>query len=316
MPGASNQTAPQGRAEAPDPLPAAAGRSVLVGLIGRGIAGSLSPMMHEGEGARLGLRYLYKLIDLDALQLDSSALPDLLLAAEHFGFAGLNVTHPFKQAILPLLDEVAPDAAAIGAVNTIVLRGGQRIGYNTDGWGFAESFRHEMAGAQRRLVVQCGAGGAGAAVARALLEVGATRLALHDIRSERAARLAADLCGAFGAGRALAVPELAAAMEAADGLVNATPLGMDKYPGLPFPVACLQPRHWVADIVYFPAETRLLAAARRLGCRTIGGAGMAAYQAAKAFELFTGLQADGAAMAARLIASTLSPAPGSGAELT
>jgi shikimate dehydrogenase len=111
--------------------------SVLVGLIGTSIQASRTPSLHEREGAQQGLRYVYKLIDLEAFGLDARALPEILTAAERFGFAGLNITHPCKQAILPLLDELSPDAAALGAVNTVVLKNGRRMGHNTDWWGFA-----------------------------------------------------------------------------------------------------------------------------------------------------------------------------------
>ena len=149
--------------------------SVLVGLVGAGIQASRTPSLHEREGARQGLRYVYKLIDLEALGLDASALPDILTAAQRFGFAGLNITHPCKQAVIPLLDDLSPDAAALGAVNTVVLKDGRRVGHNTDWWGFAESFRRELPDVRRERVVQFGAGGAGAAVAHALLTLGSRR---------------------------------------------------------------------------------------------------------------------------------------------
>src|SRR5690606_5844263 len=137
---------------------------ITIGLVGRGIASSLSPLMHEREGQRLGLDYRYHLIDFDLLGLDDAQLPEILAEARELGFAGLNITFPFKQSILPLLDDVAPDAAAIGAVNTVVLGGGRTLGHNTDCWGFAESFRQGLPGAKTDLVLQLGSGGAGVAV--------------------------------------------------------------------------------------------------------------------------------------------------------
>lgn len=273
------------------------GRAVLVGLIGGGIQASRSPALHEREGARQGLRILYRLIDLDRLGLDATALPDLLTAAERMGFAGLNITHPCKQAVIPHLDELSPDAAAIGAVNTVVFAGGRRIGHNTDWSGFAESFERGLAEARRRLVVQFGAGGAGAAVAHALLALGTETLAIVDTEASRAEALAAALCGRFGAGRAFAAGD-GGPVDRADGLVNTTPLGMEKYPGMAVPAAALRPDLWVADIVYFPLDTELLRAARRAGCRTLAGGGMAVFQAAGAFRLFTGTEPDAERMAA------------------
>lgn len=266
--------------------------SVLAGLIGSGIQASRTPALHEREGDAQGLRYLYRLIDLDPLQLDVSALPQLLEAAERTGFTGLNITFPCKQAIIPLLDELSPEAEGIGAVNTVVLRDGRRVGHNTDCLGFAEGFRRGLGDVERRQVVQMGAGGAGAAVAHALLAEGVGQLLIFDVDAERAHALASSLERRFGAGRACAGDDLPDALADADGLVNTTPMGMAKLPGTPVPAALLRPALWVAEIVYFPLETQLLRDARALGCRTLDGGTMAVFQAVKAFELFSGAKAD------------------------
>ena len=141
----------------------------LLGLIGAGIQSSLTPAMHERECSTQGLRCLYQLIDLDELRLTVDALPELLSAAERMGFAGLNITFPCKQRILPLLDHLSTEAEALGSVNTVVFRDGKRLGHNTDSYGFAEAFRRDLAGVPTRAVLQLGAGGAGAAVAYACL---------------------------------------------------------------------------------------------------------------------------------------------------
>jgi shikimate dehydrogenase len=264
----------------------------LVGLIGTGIQASRTPPMHEREGAEQGLRYIYKLIDLDRLGLGAQALPELLIAAERMGFDGLNITHPCKQTVIALLHELSDDARALGAVNTVVLKDGRRIGHNTDWWGFAESFRRGLPGAKLDRVVQLGAGGAGSAVAHAALTLGVGRLTVVDTDAARAEQVAAGLSARFGAGRAVAGGELAAEVAAADGLINTTPVGMAKYPGLPLPAELLRPSLWVAEIIYFPLETELLRRARALGCRTLNGGGMAVFQAAEAFRLFTGVTPD------------------------
>ena len=271
-------------------------RNVLIGLIGRGIGPSRSPIMHEREGARFGLDYAYRLVDFDQLGLRDAALGDVIAAAEALGFRGLNVTHPFKQSVIASLTELSPDAAAIGAVNTVVFKDGGRIGHNTDSWGFAESFRESMAGCLLDRVVQLGAGGAGAAVAYALLDLGVAHLALSDTKQGRAEDLAERLNARFGGGRVAAATDLDAAFAGTSGVVNTTPVGMAKYPGLPFAPQLLLPRHWVAEIIYFPAETALLKLARELGCRTLSGLGMAVNQAVRAFELFTGITPDKTAM--------------------
>ena len=267
-------------------------RSILAGLIGYGIQGSLTPAMHEQEGAAQGLRYVYRRIDLQVLGLGAEALPELLTAAERMGFDGLNITFPCKQAVIPLLHELSEDAAALGAVNTVVLREGRRIGHNTDASGFAEGFRRGLPGARLDRVVQVGAGGAGSAVAQAAAGLGVRHLTIVDTEADRAQRVAADVCARFGAGRAVAGTDLATALAAADGVINTTPVGMAKFPGTPVPKALLRPELWVAEIIYFPLETELLRDARALGCRTLTGGGMAVFQAVHAFRLITGLEPD------------------------
>ncbi|MGH8393306.1 MAG: shikimate dehydrogenase [Pseudomonas sp.] len=279
-------------------------RRILAGLIGAGIRASRTPALHEHEGDAQGLRYLYRLVDLDQLQVDTRALPDLLMAAEQMNFTGLNITYPCKQAILPLLDELSPEARGIGAVNTVVLCDGKRIGHNTDCLGFAEGFRRGLNDVARKFVVQMGAGGAGAAVAHALLGEGVERLSIFDMDAERARSLANNLNQHFGTGRAQAGNDLESAMAEADGLVNTTPMGMAKLPGMPVPLGTLRADLWVAEIVYFPLETELLRNARALGCRTLDGGNMAVFQAVKAFELFTGEVADAERMLAHFRSMT------------
>ncbi|WP_447794562.1 MULTISPECIES: shikimate dehydrogenase [Pseudomonas] len=272
--------------------------AVLAGLIGAGIQASRTPALHEHEGDAQGLRYLYRLIDLDQLKLDSGALPDLLMAAERMNFTGLNITFPCKQTIIPLLDELSPEARGIGAVNTVVLKDGKRIGHNTDCLGFAEGFRRGLKDVARDRVVQMGAGGAGAAVAHALLSEGVQLLSIFDVDQSRAQSLANNLNQHFGFGRAVAGQDLPGTLGQADGLVNTTPMGMKKLPGTPVPVELLRAQLWVAEIVYFPLETELLRSARALGCRTLDGGNMAVFQAVKAFELFSGVVPDAQRMLA------------------
>lgn len=279
-------------------------RSVLAGLIGAGIQASRTPALHEREGDAQGIRYLYRLIDLDPLGKSADDLEFLLAAASDLGFTGLNVTFPCKQAIIPLLDDLSAEARGIGAVNTVVLRDGRRIGHNTDCLGFAEGLRRGLPDVARRQVVQMGAGGAGSAVAHALLGEGVERLVLFEVDAARGQALVDNLNSHFGAGRAVVGSDLATALAEADGLVNTTPVGMAKLPGTPLPVELLHARLWVAEIIYFPLETELLRAARALGCRTLDGSNMAVFQAVKAFELFSGRQADAARMQAHFASFT------------
>lgn len=278
--------------EASSPLPQPSGPSLLAGLIGSGIQGSRTPAMHEQEGAEQGRRYVYKLIDLQVLGLDEKALPELLLAAERMGFAGLNVTFPCKQAIIPHLQELSNEARDLGAVNTVVLKNGRRVGHNTDWWGYAEAFRRGLPDVPRQRVVQLGAGGAGSAVAHAALTLGVEQLTIFDTDPSRSEQVAADLASRFGSGRAVAGSDLATAVGEAQGLINTTPVGMAKFPGLPLPAKLLRPDLWVSEIIYFPRETELLRQARGLGCKTLDGGGMAVFQAVEAFRLITGLTPD------------------------
>lgn len=270
------------------PLPPA----VLAGLIGAGIQASRTPAMHEREGAEQGLRYVYRLIDLNVLKIGVEALPELLTAAERMGFNGLNITFPCKQAVIPLLSELSEDARALGAVNTVVLKDGRRIGHNTDASGFAEGFRRGLPDVKRDRVVQMGAGGAGSAVAHAAMHLGVEHLTIFDTDPARAAQVAGDVRARFGAGRAEPGTDLGRALAQADGLINATPVGMAKIPGTPVPKEHLHPGLWVAEIIYFPLETQLLKDARALGCRTLDGGGMAVFQAVDAFRLITGVEPD------------------------
>jgi shikimate dehydrogenase len=274
------------------------GDSRLIGLIGSGIGRSLSPALHESEARAQGLRCLYRIIDLDDLGLTAADAPELLTAAGRLGFDGLNITHPAKQVILGHLDELSPDAAALGAVNTIVFRDRRSTGHNTDWSGFTRSFTRGLPDARIERVVLLGAGGAGAAVAHAALGLGTGLLTVVDLDTDRAATLTARLGARFGAHRvrSAAPDDLADVLADADGLIHATPTGMAGRPGLPLPAQLLHRSLWVADIVYVPLETELLRAARAAGCRTLDGGGMAVFQAVDAFRLFTGHTADAGRM--------------------
>jgi shikimate dehydrogenase len=282
----------------------------LVGLVGTGIGPSLTPPLHEREADSLGIRYLYRRLDLDRLQLPPAAIGDVLRAAQLAGYDGLNVTHPCKQLVIPHLDGLSPDAAALGAVNTVVLHDGRAVGHNTDWSGFARAFDRGLPEAPLERVVLLGAGGAGSAVAHALLTLGTGQLTVVDVDGERARALATSLADRFGADRVdgTGIDRLAPAVTAAHGLVHATPTGMAEHPGLPVAAELLRPDLWVADIVYRPLETALVRAARDLGCRVLDGGGMAVFQAVDAFKLFTGVEPDADRMLAHFGALVTAPA--------
>ena len=278
-----------------------AARKLLIGLIGAGIQHSLSPAMHEREACRQGLRLHYQLIDVDRAADGAAALPRLIDAARTIGFAGLNITYPCKQAVIPLLDGLSDEATAMGAVNTVVFEGTRAIGHNTDGSGWAWGFRRTLPEANLSRVVLLGAGGAGSAIAHAVLRLGAGRLTIVDADAPRSVALADDLNQRHGGDRARAGLGAEAALADATGLIHATPTGMAKLPGLPLSEALLRSDLWVSEIVYFPLETALLAAARRAGCAVCDGGTMAVGQAVGAFRLFTGLEPDAERMRAHFI---------------
>lgn len=264
---------------------------MLLGLIGSGIQQSLTPSMQEEEARAQGLRTHYQLIDLDVTGSSAAQLPVLLQAARLMGFAGLNITFPCKQAVIPLLDDLSDEARAMGAVNTVVFKDGKAIGHNTDGSGWAWGFQRALPDADLGCVVLLGSGGAGSAIAHAVMRLGARKLRIVDVDPARAQALADALNALYG-NRAEGVADIAAALEGATGLIHATPTGMTKLPGLPLPAELIVPSLWVSEVVYFPLETELLKVARAKGCRVVDGGTMAVGQAVGAFEHFTGLMAD------------------------
>lgn len=271
--------------------------STLIGLIGHGVGPSLTPAMHESEGRRHGMNYVYRPVELGA-QGDARTLGDLFHAARLFGFTGLNITHPVKQTVVPLLDALSPAAAAVGAVNTVVFDPDQgAVGHNTDVTGYRASLDDALDGAACGEVVLVGAGGAGSAVAHGLAERGVSALTIIDVDHARAEQLAQDVRQSAGSEIAAAsAHDVGVHLRGADGVVNATPFGMAHHPGTAFDPDLLRDDMWVSDIVYRPVETELIRCARARGCRVITGLGMAMHQAADAFEIFTGEQADRHAM--------------------
>ena len=269
--------------------------SILLGLIGQGLDLSRTPAMHEAEGLAQGRATVYRRIDTLGPRASGQDLKTLLDAALSLGFNGLNITHPYKQAVLPLLDEVSEQATQLGAVNTVVIDAdGHTTGHNTDVSGFGRGMEEGLPNANFDSVVQVGAGGVGNAVAYALVTHGVQKLQVADLDTSRAQALADVINNAVG--REVVVGVDARGIEdviaAADGVVNATPMGMPAHPGTAFDVSCLTKDHWVGDVVYMPIETELLKAARALGCETLDGTRMAIHQAVDAFRLFTGLEPD------------------------
>jgi shikimate dehydrogenase len=269
-----------------------------IGLIGKPLGHSISPVFQQAalDHCRIDARY-------EPWETEAEAMAQRVQGLRQPDRLGANVTVPHKEAVIPLLDELDPQAARIGAVNTIVNRDGRLHGYNTDASGFARALR-ERGGFDPRgaHVVQIGAGGAGRAVAAALVQGGAASIALFDIDRERAQRLVRDL-GGQGATVLREAPideeNLAAAVSKCQLLVNCTPIGMRHSPqeqDLPLPADLIPAGVLVFDVVANPLETRLMAEAKKRGARTLGGLSMLVYQGAHSFELWTGVEAPVAVM--------------------
>ena len=266
---------------------------VLIGLIGANIMGSLSPALFADAFAAAGINGYYHLVDVD--RLPGRRLPQLLDALKIAGFAGANITYPFKQDVIPLLDAVDPEARQTGAVNTVAIApDGRTTGYNFDRIGWRHSFEEAFGrnSARGATVVLVGAGGAGRAVAFALMDLDVGCLVIHDLDGTRAAALAADLSRDYGASRCRVASDLEGDVKAAAGVVNATQVGMRGFPGNPVPDSALTAAHWAADVIYTPIETAFIRAAAAKGARVMNGGGMCVHQAVEAFRLFTGIEPD------------------------
>jgi shikimate dehydrogenase len=272
----------------------------LVGLIGANILKSLSPAMIEDCFSAAGMRGEYRLLDLD--RLPGRRLADLLQDTKAAGFIGLNITRPCKEEIIPLLDAISPEAQEVGAVNTVRIGpGGRTEGFNTDRIGFRTSVEERFGrdAVSGKPVVLIGAGGAGRAVAFAMLDLGAEPLLIFDVDTDRAERLSAEL-NRNGKGTARAIGSLEKAIPSAAGVVNATPIGMAGIGGNPVPPELVTAKHFAADVIYSPLETDFIKAAKRAGARTMSGDGMLLHQGVEAFRIFTGITPDVARMRAVL----------------
>ncbi|MGH6683975.1 MAG: hypothetical protein ACRECA_08670, partial [Pseudolabrys sp.] len=299
-----------------------------MGLIGANIMGSLSPALFADAFAAAGVDGYYHLMDVD--RLPGRRLAQLLDATKAAGFAGTNITFPFKQEIMPLLDVIDPQAVQVGAVNTVAIApDGHATGYNFDRPGFRCSFEESLGqdSAKGATVVQVGAGGAGRAVAFAMMDLGVALLIIHDLDAVRANALKSDLTKHYDASRCRIANDLESEIAfadgvvnatqvgmrgfpgnpvpvsplktthwAADGVVNATQVGMRGFPGNPVPVAPLKSTHWAADVIYTPIQTAFLDAAAAKGARVLNGGGLCVHQAVEAFRMFTGIEADVARM--------------------
>ncbi|MDQ4114911.1 MAG: shikimate dehydrogenase [Actinomycetota bacterium] len=275
--------------------------SILVGLIGSGITRSPTPALHEREADHHGLRYLYRVFDLPTLGLSPAEVPDIVRSAALLGYTGLNITHPAKQVVIPVLDRLDAVSEALGAVNTVVIEeDGQLVGHNTDVAAFGDALVDALGERSLGRILQLGAGGAGAATAYAVLERGAAALTLTDVDEGRGTQLAARMRSLFPGVEvdSVAFDEVADTVPAHNGVINASPVGSAVSPGLPLDPTLLHSEQWVADVVYRPLRTPLVEKAAALGCVAVGGGGMMVGQAVASFTAFAGRKADAARIAA------------------
>jgi len=277
-------------------------KTTLVGLIGWPVSHSVSPAMHNAAFAALGLDWRYVLLPVDPAL--PGAVGDAVRGMRALGLCGINVTVPHKQAVLPFLDRIAPAAQAMRAVNTIIVEAdGSLTGDNTDAPGFIADLRaHGVEPAGRRVLV-LGAGGSARAIVYGLAQAGAKQITVANRSVARAQQLLDDLRPFFGVttGAAIALPDGLADVAAESTLVvNCTSLGMTpNVDTTPWPVELpLHPEQIVYDLVYNPADTRLLQQARAGGAQAIGGLGMLIWQGALAFAHWTGQPAPVAVMRA------------------
>src|ERR1051326_3956413 len=278
---------------------------IRTGLIGVNIQGSRSPAIHMMEARMNGLNLSYELFDLGLIAGGPASLLPVFASVQQEGFSGVNVTFPFKQKILSLLDDVAEDVAALGACNTVALHGGRAIGYNTDWIGFSENFRRGLPGAKIDQVVVIGAGGAASAVAYALVKMGAARVTVCT-RELKRGQAFADRFSEIGTTQFRAVDQSDLSLDEENGIINCSQVGMYGHAGMPISADLLRPDLWVSDVVYMPLDTALLRAAKALGCRTLGGGGMVVFQAAEAFRIFTSVAPDRTRMLERFETEVLS----------
>lgn len=265
------------------------GRTSLVGLIGWPVEHSLSPAMHNAAFFKLGLDWAYV-----PLPVHPSNVRQALQGLAALGFVGVNVTVPHKQAVIRYMDELSDAARITGAVNTIHLKDGKMLGFNTDAIGFLNSLLEERCNPKGMRVAVLGAGGAARAVVFALCRAEADRVTVFNRTAERAAFLVDDLADAFPDSQLSFAPLTSPALSALDNnvdlVVNTTSVGMSPNQGscpwpndVPIPAGAT-----FCDLVYNPLETVFLALARQAGAPTIDGLGMLVHQGAYAFERWTG----------------------------
>jgi shikimate dehydrogenase len=260
-----------------------------LGIIGDPIEHTLSPVFHQSALEAQRLNYMYL-----PFRVMPNHLSEALVGLRALGFVGVNVTLPHKETVIPYLDKLSREAELIGAVNTLHLEYGRWVGYNTDGIGFLRSLQEdgEIDPVGARILI-IGAGGAARAVAAQLGLIQAKEIVIANRDLRRGGELAREMQGKIPSvsyrAMDLQPTAVAAAMQKADIIVNATPLGMEGYPEATLPVRgdWFEARHRVVDLVYRPLETLFLKLAKSSGAHTVSGMGMLLYQGVESYRIWT-----------------------------
>ena len=261
-----------------------------LGLIGKGISRSQSARLHVLLGRMCGMDVSYDYLDSDQIE-DFDLIKQLTTCSEK-GYAGVNVTHPYKTSARKLITPRKRLPAALGAVNTVVFREDGWRGDNTDFVGFMRGYKKQFGDAKPGTVLQLGAGGVGLATAFGLRGLGADKILVHDKDITRGEELVATLTAADAQAEFVSAENLSDAVRSADGLINCTPVGMNQYPGCPFDVDLLGGQKWAFDAVYTPVETAFLRTATKSGIEVMTGFELFFFQGIEAFEVFSGAEID------------------------
>jgi len=259
-------------------------RRKVFGIIGCPVAHSLSPLMHNAAAAELGIPAVYVQFEVQPADLKKA-----IAGIRALGIAGINVTVPHKEKVVPLLDRLDEQAELTGAVNTITRKDGALIGSNTDGAGFIRSLKTAGFDTAGKNVAMIGAGGSSRAVAASLLLEGVAGITVVNRTPARGKKLV-KLFGKLGTISLAAADSRNArsAIEESDLVVQTTPLGMKRSDPLPVKSVRFHKEQYVYDIIYAPTKTRLLQKAEREGAKIINGLGMLVYQGSESFRIWTG----------------------------
>lgn len=266
------------------------GTTKIIGIFGYPITHTLSPVMHNAIFKFLGLDYCYI-----PFEVRKGYLSDAVKALRALNIKGINVTIPYKEEIIPYLDEISSEARIISAVNTVSVRKGRLIGYNTDGRGFIKAFYKESGLTLRnKKILLLGAGGAAKAVAVQAALMGTKEILIANRTFYKGKELAGHISRFVPTCRVIPLKytkdTLKKSISRMDILINATSLGMNPKDPLPIPQDLLHPSLVVYDLIYNPPITGLLKAARKVGAKGINGVGMLLYQGALSFEIWTGVR--------------------------